>query len=390
MSDSLPQEEEVVADQPEIIGGEVISRKTTGVKIPGINRTFFKKVTEKFTAYLKDLKNVKKNALESYKKEQNEPANVAHGYEYPFNMKVAKFEEKYLGDLILTQEILLRKLILQSLSKQSFQKLGFEELLPQSAKIMLSHAFSVIIRYKRLHDIFYRAAAVREKEESVLGRLRGSWWTDKTIYTKYSLPSTKQLETIIHYSLDTPVCLNLLLSLNGLEQFDENGVELPADDKTPYRPKIEGGGILLGYDPKSKSKFFIDKATGDIKRVVGSGVFDVVGLNVTQLVTEDVDPQKAKPDELAIDVMSQKSILNNVGDFLYDRFTGREFLPNGDNWVFKWDSKDQLLQHILQFRFREKLQSSDIDILPTIEIGRKSKTRRGVLNGGRKTQRRRE
>jgi hypothetical protein len=380
-------EEQVIPQEDVIVGGEVISRKTTGLKIPGIKRTFFKQVTEKYTAYLKTLKTIKKDALIKYNEEKNKKENVDKGYEYPFAAKVSKFEEKYLGDLILTQEILLRKLILQSLSQQSFQKLGFESLLPLTAKIYLSHAFALVIRYKRLHDIFFRAASVREKKESL-----GDWLSksaDKSIYTKYEMPSVQQMETIIQYSLDTPICLNLILSLNGLEQYNGSGVEMEADDKTPYRPKGPNGGILLGDDRKSKSKFFIDK-DGKIKKVVGEGVFDVIGLSVEQLVTEDIDPQKTKPDEVAIDVMAQKTLVSNIGDFFYDRFTGAEYLPKGDNWVFKWDPKDQFLQHILQFRFREKLKDTDKDILPTIEIGRKSKTRRSELNGGKRTQKNRD
>jgi hypothetical protein len=381
--------------EEEIIGGETISRKTKGLKILGINKTFFKSLSEKFKSYMKDLKNIKKNAIVSYNTEKDKAENKDHGFEYPFNMKVAKFEDKYLGDLIITQEILLRKLILQALSKQSFQKLGIDYLLPPNAKRMMSHAFSIVVRYKRLHDIFYRAASVRENE-IIPTRIDAK---ETSIYSKYELPSTKQMETIIQYSLDTPICLNLILSLNGLRQYKfstktDSHVELSNEDKVPYTPLGPDGGILLGEDRKQKSRFYIDRKTGEIRKVVGSGVYDIVGLNVEDLVTEEVDPQKEKPNEVPIDALTpeyKKNILDNISDF-FD-FSGKSrglvySYHKGDVWEFKWDVKDQFLQNILQFRFREKLKDNAIDILPSIEIGRKKKTRRATVSGG-KTQKQR-
>lgn len=381
--------------EEEIIGGETISRKTKGLKILGINKTFFKSLSEKFKSYMKDLKNIKKNAIVSYNTEKDKAENKEHGFEYPFNMKVAKFEDKYLGDLIITQEILLRKLILQALSKQSFQKLGIDYLLPPNAKRMMSHAFSIVVRYKRLHDIFYRAASIRENE--VIPVYIDA--KETSIYSKYELPSTKQMETIIQYSLDTPICLNLILSLNGLRQYKfstktDSHVELSNADKVPYTPLGPDGGILLGEDRKQKSRFYIDRKTGEIRKVVGSGVYDIVGLNVEDLVTEEVDPQKEKPNEVPIDALTpeyKKNILDNISDF-FD-FSGKSrglvySYHKGDVWEFKWDVKDQFLQNILQFRFREKLKDNAIDILPSIEIGRKKKTRRATVSGG-KTQKQR-
>lgn len=382
--------------EEEIIGGETISRKTKGLKIIGINKTFFKSLSEKFKSYMKDLKNIKKNAIVSYNTEKDKPENKERGFEYPFNMKVAKFEDKYLGDLIITQEILLRKLILQALSKQSFQKLGIDYLLPPNAKRMMSHAFSIVVRYKRLHDIFYRAASVRENE-IIPTRIDAK---ETSIYSKYELPSTKQMETIIQYSLDTPICLNLILSLNGLRQYKfstktDSHIELSNADKVPYNPLGPDGGILLGEDRKEKSRFYIDRKTGEIRKVVGSGLYDIVGLSVEDLVTEEVDPQKEKPNEVPINALTpeyQKNMLDYVADFfdISGKIRGLVYsYHKGDVWEFKWDVKDQFLQNILQFRFREKLKDNAIDILPSIEIGRKKKTRRATVSGGRSTQKQR-
>jgi hypothetical protein len=186
----------------------------------GPTRLFLGQLTSNYKSYLGELSRRKEDVLKLYSDEIKKPENELQGYVYPFKNDVYKFDPKYLGDLILIQEIILRTLIVKSLKYQSFQKLHFNTLLPLDARKLLSSSFSILIRYKRLYDLFYRAASIRNKSEDF--DVKRVFWVDEKqdVSRKYHLPTKEQYETLIKYSLDTPFCLNIILGLNGLKQFD--------------------------------------------------------------------------------------------------------------------------------------------------------------------------
>jgi hypothetical protein len=155
-------------------------------------------------------------------------SNISKSYD------IYKFDINYLGDLIIIQEVNLRRLIVTALSKQSFQQLKFSEILPLEASKVLNSALCVVIRYKRLYDLFFRAATVRQIGTELFSKDR--WFLEHVksdLKRQYELPSVEQLETIVKYSLDIPFCLNIMFGINGLKQFDTEGRELESIRKDP-------------------------------------------------------------------------------------------------------------------------------------------------------------
>lgn len=363
-----------------------IVKKTEGLKLLGYNTGLFKKLDESFNVYKKSLKPAREKVSKDYKDLTNTPENKKNGYTYP-DVKVFNFEENYLGDLLLIQEQLLRIQIIKALPLQSFQKLGLYDILPVSAREVLSGAFCLVLRYKRIYDLFFRAAAIREKMESLSLFSEEKWDFSKNVSDKYHLPTIKQMETIVKYSLDTPLCLNILLGKNRLKQFDTTGKELAPDDKSAYYPEGENYAITLGYFDRVKGDLYID-IDGKIKS--GGKEFDIVGLNFSSFKQDSIEDHKTKPTEMPIDIMKQPNLVDYFKKNLVDRFTGREYLPTEDNWNLEWNFQDDNLHKTFQFKFREKLHDKSTYILPSFSFERKQKTRQMKLTGGKnKTQKRR-
>ena len=360
-----------------------IVKKTEGLKVLGFNTGLFKKLDESFNTYKKSLKSAREKVSNDYKALTNEPTNKQYGYTYP-DAKVFNFEENYLGDLVLIQEQLLRTQIIKALPLQSFHKLGLYDVLPVSAREVLSGAFCLVLRYKRLYDLFFRAAAIREKKEALFTAEKFD--LSKSVNDKYHLPTIKQLETLVKYSLDTPLCLNIVLGKNRLKQFDTTGKELSPDDKSAYYPEGENYAISLGYFDKVKGEIYID-SDGKIKS--GGKEFDIVGLNFSSFKSDSVEDHKTKPTEMPIDIMKQPNLVDYFKKNLVDRFLGSEYLPNNDNWNLEWNFQDDNLHKTFQFKFREKIADKSLNYMPTFSFERKQKTRQMKLTGGKnKTQKR--
>lgn len=357
-----------------------IVKKTQGLKLLGFQTGMFKTLDDSFNTYKNSLKDGRKEVTKAYNDLISNGDNKRNGYIYP-NINVYKFEENYLGDLILIQEQLLRTQIVKSLPLQSFHKLGLYGILPTHSREILSGAFCLVLRYKRLYDLFFRAASIRQKKEDMFSP--GRWSLTKDPVVKYHLPTIEQLETIVKYSLDTPLCLNILLGKNRLKQFDTNGKELSPDDKSPYYPEGDDNSITLGYFDKIKGQLFIDKE-GKIKHM--NKEYDVVGLNFTSFNPDNIDSHKTKPTDIPIDIMKQPNLVDYFKKFLVDRFTGSEYLPNEDHWNLEWNFQDDNLHKTFQFKFREKLSEKSVDILPSFSFERRQKTRQIRLGGKNKTQ----
>jgi hypothetical protein len=343
-----------------------------------VSRLFLGELSTNYKSYLEELSKRKGDVLKLYSDEIKKPENDQQGYVYPFKNDVYKFETRYLGDLILIQEIILRTLIVKSLKYQSFQKLHFNTLLPLEARKLLSSAFAILIRYKRLYDLFYRAASIRNKSEDF--DVKRVFWVDEKqdISVKYHLPTREQYETLIKYSLDTPFCLNIILGLNGLKQFNPDGTERNSIDKNAYSP-LEGKKIKLGE--KSKVPIFLF-ADGKIKD--GNGTeYDVIGISAGSFDKSIVDNRKEEPNETTIDVIKAPDMVSVIFKSLIDRFTGQEYLPTNDNWALKWTKDDDALHDSFRLKFAVKSVERDPSSITSKLFSRKRQiielpsTRRG-------------
>lgn len=362
----------------------VITKKTSGVFGTG----WFASLSKEYKSFLESLAKRKNESLIVYTNEIGKEENAKNGYVYPFKNDVYKFDTNYLGDLILIQEINLRKLIVTALSQQSFQQLKFSELLPLEASKVLNSALCIVIRYKRLYDLFFRAATVREIGTELFSKER--WFLEdfkSDMKKQYELPSVDQLETIVKYSLDTPFCLNILFGLNSLKQFDTEGRELPSLRKNEYRPKGGNYKILMG-ESKKKS-VYLDK-DGKIKDTKGIQ-YDVIGLSVQHFEEKIVETRENDPTEHIIDIMKPKNSVKSLMDFVSHRAFGNEYLPTGDNWNLKWNFEDELLHQQFRLKFVVKLPEK----IKPCPCANKMKSRRQVIElplakkSGGKTQRKR-
>jgi|Laugresbdmm110sn_1035088.scaffolds.fasta_scaffold01857_6 hypothetical protein len=370
-----------------------IVKKTDGIKIFGFNTGLGKKLTEGFKKYEASLKGKKDVVTKNYKELINQPGNLEFGYQYP-DESVFKFEEEYLGDLVLIQEILLRTQLIKALKEQkSFMEIGLYNLLPDYARKSLSGAFCLVVRYKRLHDLFFRAATVREKTVNIWSRLIGTKFGEKVIEDinkKYNLPTIKQLETIVKYSLDTPLCLNIILGKNSLKQFDTYGkLKLP-EDKSQYEPGGSNGDISLGAVKALDATMYIDKNG----KIMKSGKeYDIVGLSFSSFDESSLSVHETKPNEKMVDIMKQKpnNWMDNSLKWLTDRAFGNEYLPTNDNWNLVWNAQDDNLHNSFNFKLREKLSNSwyNKPILPSFAEKKLNTRQMKLPKGGKKTQKKR-
>jgi hypothetical protein len=344
-----------------------------------LSRLFLGELSTNYKSYLQELSKRKADVLKLYSNEIEKPENKSQGYVYPFKNDVYKFDTKYLGDLILIQEIILRTLIVKSLKYQSFQKLHFNSLLPLEGRKLLSSAFAILIRYKRLYDLFYRAASIRLKSENF--DIKKFWSFEskdehKEIVSKYHLPTIEQYETLIKYSLDTPFCLNIILGLNRLKQYGPDGIELISDNKTSYTPS-EGKKIKLGEKKKIPIYLFPD---GKIKDSNGTE-YDVIGISAGSFDKSIIDNRKEEPNETTIDIIKSPDTVSLIFKSIIDRFTGQEYLPTNDNWALKWTKDDDVLHESFRLKFAVKSPERE----PSSIVG-KMYTRRQVIELPYKTR----
>jgi hypothetical protein len=209
-----------------------------------------------------------------------------------------------------------------------------------------------------------------------------SFTEKKSISDKYNLPNSKQLETIIKYSLDTPLCLNMILNKNGFRKFS-NGVELNDSDKVKF--DTTDGKIKLGSiaSPNGKIQLtmFIDKE-GKIKTSDNPTEYDVVGLEFVTFDTGNTGDSSKEPDIKNIDIIEQHKSWVGIGlNWIGNRFLGNEYLPTDDNWNLVWTEKDEDLSEI-SFVFRKKGRMLG---LGEFYDRRVSKGKMKLLKGGRRT-----
>jgi hypothetical protein len=346
----------------------VITKKTSGLFGTG----FLAGLTKEYKLFLESLAKKKNDSMIVYLNEINKEENAKNGYVYPFKNDIYKFDTNYLGDLLIIQEVNLRRLIVTALSKQSFQQLKFSEILPLEASKVLNSALCIVIRYKRLYDLFFRSASVRQIGTELFSKER--WYLDHVksdLKRQYELPSVEQLETIVKYSLDIPFCLNIIFGINGLKQFDTEGRELDSIRKNDYRPSGGNYKILLG---ESKKKSVYLEKDGKIKDIKGIQ-YDVIGIAVENFEERIVEIRQNDPDEHIIDIMKPKDTVSSLMKFVGDRYFGNEYLPSGDNWSLKWTFEDELIHQQFRLKFTVKLPEK----IKPCPCANKMKSRRQVL-----------
>jgi len=333
---------------------------------------FFSSLTKDYKGYLVDLATKKSQAISEYQGLISKPDDVyfKEGYVYPFKNDIQKFDPKYLGDLIIIQEVILRTLIVKALRFQSFQDFHFSSLLPMESKKYLSSAISIVLRYKRLHDIFFRASAIQEFKAELFTLERLGFGEKKDIRKEYPIPTVAQMETLVKYSLDTPFCLNIILGNNGLSQFGSLGETLESKRKTPYKP-APGNKIFLGIK-KKKNVYLLENG----KIVNSRGIeFDVIGLTADVFEKSIIDNRKEEPNEATLNITKAKSIFDNAMDFFVHRYAGNEYLPTSDHWELKWDFQDEQLHTLFGFKFSTKLP----DKIQPCPCANKTRKRRQII-----------
>jgi len=335
-----------------------ITRKNNGIKLLGYDTGIFTSFTKEFKEFKNKLISGKSEQLRSYKNDIQKPENIKFGFEYP-NETIYNFEENYLGNLIIIQEINLRRLIVKALSQQkNLFNFNIYNLIPFSSKQLFSGAFCLILRYKRLYDFFYRASTIRKETYDFFSLER--WYNpDKDIRTEFNLPTLAQMETIVKYSLDTPICLSIILGNNGFKQFDTKGNELKIGKKYSYLPNgIGKNSISLGLNTTTNVMMSIN-TDGII--ISGDGnnkkIYNIVGINFRDINKNLINTHETKPDinsnEKGIDILNKRNVFQQTIDWFGHRFMGDDSLPTEDNWKLPWEFQDEELHKSVFYKFKE-------------------------------------
>jgi len=334
---------------------------------------FGKYQTKDYTDNLKKLEEEKKKELEKYE------ALVTSGkIVYP-NQKINNFEVKYLGNLITLQELYLRD-TLQNLPDSNYTKSSIFPDLPMDITKLLIPINMRIMRFKRLFDIFFQAATIKETERSWLDNLKNSFGiargkflqfdlqSTKELRERWNLPTPEQLNTIINNSMDTRVCLAIILGRNNL---NKRGLE--KEFWIPYRPD-ESGNILLGdnYKLNKEGKIVLTSYADD--HILSGIKVETISSSLSENRTENA-------------TFSKKEGLDFVLDFLSDRnpFASTEQLPKeGMHWPLIWNDVDNDARDFhLMFKIKEAETKG-------ILYGKYSQKQRilnkKVLKGGNRTQ----
>lgn len=319
-------------------------------------------ISAEYKGFLSKLKKAKNMEIENLKKKIKENKMV-----YP-NQKINDFDDKLLGDLITLQELYLRNVLEEKIPMKVYEKSSIFSDLPQDIKIMMVPINMRIMRYKRLFDMFFQAATVEEQKK---GLLKGDWWkpnianigTDKfwnfdlrsveELRKKWNLPTSKQLETMINNSMDTRLCLTLILQIN----------EFNYKTSVPYKPDEDGNIKIAEHWLLSKEGKIFKEGQKDSKTnyilsgiEVGS-IYDSTD-NAEKVGMESLE--KAKADKITKD--SNSEIKDTVLTWLGDRnpFGSNEQLPKEDiTWPLIWKTEDnKTVGSVFQLQFIEKKTES--------------------------------
>lgn len=305
-----------------------------------------------YGTYLDTFKDRRANELTKYNELIGLDDFVSQGYVYPSN-EIYNFDTEYFGDLIVAQEIILRKHIVQSLGSPRFKQLHLTELLPSHAKTVVNAGFCTVIRYHRLFELFYRACRVELTPEKVTQELKeisknGTW---EQAGREFGLPSIAQLDTMIKYSMDTFLCLNLILGLNGFKIFGPQGgagelVELPVGSKVRFARKNPTGPSQIENPDSNTIKLGYSDKNGEILLYTNGEIRDIAG---TLYDIKGIKTSKRTFDKDAIDATFIEEANVDNSDTSASMFSSSS-IPSEGIWNLLWTKKDQTLHEELGFK----------------------------------------
>ena len=313
---------------------EVVTRKNKGLtRFLGFTQT------PEYKMFLKDVESKKneelKKVVEAIKSNETKPM-------YP-NQKINDFDKNLLGDLITLQELYLRNVLATKIPESLYKKSPIFADLPDDITRMIIPLNMRIMRYKRLFDIFFQAATIKEKEKHIdwLKPNFANYSTDKwlnfelqsvkELREKWRLPTKDQLETLINNSMDTRICLTFILQLNHFSKGNEINIS------TSYTP-TENGDILLS------TYWYLNKAGKICKRGEDTDATDFIlsGIKITEISTINSQNTEKKMGVLE----KKKDSMNDIQNFFSDRnpFGSQEQLPKeGINWPLIWKKEEEIL-----------------------------------------------
>jgi len=258
------------------------------------------------------------------------------GYIYPDKELIVDFNKDYLGDLIFIHELELRTLIENALEKQTISNNIFTEI-PSSIKKQLNALNMIILRYKRCFDLFFQAATYKRNFDwgSLFNFSKQN--SVESLIQKYNLPNKNQLKTLVENSLDTKLCLDLILRIN---RFQGNSAKLTdRSEYTQYSPDEKG--IKMG------SGYFLNKEGKITNQAYPGKNFVIVGLEVSQIGSV----------EQKLDLTKENVSLKNMTHFV-DRFqygSNDNYPRDGTNWPLVWEKEDNDIDpDLIRFRFEEE------------------------------------
>ena len=276
---------------------EVVTRKNKGLtRFLGFTQT------PEYKMFLKDVESKKneelKKVVEAIKSNETKPM-------YP-NQKINDFDKNLLGDLITLQELYLRNVLATKIPESLYKKSPIFADLPDDITRMIIPLNMRIMRYKRLFDIFFQAATIKEKEKHIdwLKPNFANYSTDKwlnfelqsvkELREKWRLPTKDQLETLINNSMDTRICLN------------------------------KAGKICKRGEDTDATDFILS------------------GIKITEISTINSQNTEKKMGVLE----KKKDSMNDIQNFFSDRnpFGSQEQLPKeGINWPLIWKKEEEIL-----------------------------------------------
>lgn len=287
-------------------------------------------ITKEYKELLETIQKKRQELIQKFMEKKED------SYIYPDKELIVDFNKDYLGDLIFIHELELRTLIENALEKQDFSNVIFSEI-PTSIKKQYNTLNMIILRYKRCFDLFFQATTYKRKFD---------WWSlfnfskqnsVESLIQKYNLPNKNQLKTLVENSLDTKLCLDLILRIN---RFQGNSAKLTdRSEYTQYSPDEKG--IKMG------SGYFLNKEGKITNQAYPGKNFVIVGLEVSQIGSV----------EQKLDLTKENVSLKNMTHFV-DRFqygSNDNYPRDGTNWPLVWEKEDNDIDpDLIRFRFEEE------------------------------------
>lgn len=296
-----------------------------------------------------------KNLLETIQKKRQEliqkfMEKKEDSYIYPDKELIVDFNKDYLGDLIFIHELELRTLIENALEKQTISNNIFTEI-PTSIKKQLNALNMIILRYKRCFDLFFQAATYKRKFDWGSSFIGINFWSKPgsidELIQKHNLPNKNQLKTLVENSLDTKICLDLILRIN---RFQGNSAKLTdRSEYTQYSPDEKG--IKMG------SGYFLNKEGKITNQAYPGKNFVIIGLEVTQIGSTTQQDITLNKESSSLRNMTP-NLLTGLINWCIDRnpFGSSENYPRDNiNWPLVWEKEDNDIDpDLIRFRFEEE------------------------------------